>query len=36
MAAQTGFIAAFDFNNDGRIDIPDFGQFGLRIFKPFP
>jgi hypothetical protein len=35
-AGQTGFNAAFDFNNDGRIDIADFGQFSVRLFVPLP
>jgi hypothetical protein len=30
------YVAAFDFNNDGRIDIADFGQFSIRIFTPLP
>src|SRR5207237_3123244 len=33
---QTGFIAAFDFNNDGTIDIADFGQFAIRMFTVLP
>jgi hypothetical protein len=27
---------AFDFNNDGVIDIADFGQFSIRIFTLLP
>jgi hypothetical protein len=33
---QTGFIVAFDFNNDDHIDIVDFGQFSIRFFTPLP
>jgi hypothetical protein len=35
-AGQTGFIAAFDYNNDGHVDILDFGQFSIRIFTILP
>jgi hypothetical protein len=31
-STDSGFIAAFDYNNDGVIDIADFGQFSVRIF----
>ena len=33
---QTGFLAAFDFNGDGHVDIADFGQFSVRLFTPLP
>jgi hypothetical protein len=33
---QTGFLAYFDFNGDGHIDIADFGQFSIRIFTLLP
>jgi hypothetical protein len=33
---QPGFIAAFDFNGDGHIDIADFGQFSVRFFTVLP
>jgi hypothetical protein len=33
---QLGFIAAFDFNADGHIDIADFGQFSIRFFTVLP
>jgi hypothetical protein len=33
---QTGFLAAFDFDGDGHIDIADFGQFSLRFFTVLP
>ena len=35
-SGQTGFLAYFDFNNDGHIDIADFGQFSIRLFTPLP
>jgi hypothetical protein len=35
-SGQTGFLSAFDFNNDGVIDIADFGQFSIRIFTALP
>ena len=35
-SSQTGFLAYFDWNNDGTIDIADFGQFSLRIFTALP
>jgi hypothetical protein len=31
-STDSGFNAAFDYNNDGVIDIADFGQFSVRIF----
>jgi hypothetical protein len=30
------FNLALDFNNDGRIDIADFGQFSVRFFTTLP
>src|SRR5207249_10686868 len=33
---QTGFLAYFDFNNDGRIDISEVGQVGVVCFTPLP
>ena len=30
------FLAYFDFNNDGTIDIVDFGQFAIRMFTVLP
>jgi uncharacterized membrane protein YeaQ/YmgE (transglycosylase-associated protein family) len=30
------YNAALDFNNDGRIDIADFGQFSVRFFTTLP
>jgi hypothetical protein len=35
-AGQVGYIAAFDFNGDGHIDIADFGQFSIRFFTLLP
>jgi hypothetical protein len=35
-SGQGGFLAAFDFNNDGVIDIADFGQFSIRLFTVLP
>ena len=32
---QSGFLA-FDYNNDGTIDIADFGQFAIRMFTVLP
>ena len=32
----SNYIAAFDYNNDGTIDIVDFGQFSLRMFTMLP
>ena len=31
-----GYVAAFDYNGDGRIDIADFGQFSIRFFTILP
>jgi hypothetical protein len=33
---QTGFLAYFDYDNNGTIDILDFAQFSIRIFVPLP
>ena len=30
------FNPALDLNNDGRIDITDFGQFSVRFFTSLP
>ena len=30
------FLALFDFNNDGRIDAPDLGQFAQRYLTTLP
>ena len=34
--SPANYVAAFDSNNDGVIDILDFGQFSLRIFTVLP
>ena len=33
---QPGFLAYFDYNNDGTIDIADFGQFAIPMFTVLP
>jgi subtilisin family serine protease len=35
-SGQTGFLAYFDYNNDGVIDIADFGQISVRMFTTLP
>ena len=35
-SGQTDYLSYFDKNNDGTIDILEFGQFSIRIFTPLP
>jgi hypothetical protein len=33
---SANYVAAFEFNNDGHVDIADFGQFSILLVSPLP